>query len=136
MKRLLSVVFCSLLVFYVDAQSKTSSNPKTATLFQILKGRWQAEGDKSVVLIFDGKVYTELYGKDTTDNMEYIFSSSCRLLNQVKDTCDLLDKNKPLNILLHRGGEVQSCYELLALTKKTLSWMYTANGKTFVFRRM
>jgi hypothetical protein len=135
MKYLIAAVF-SLFSFYAGAQNKASFNPKTTTLHQTIKGRWQAEDDKSLVIVFNDDGYTELYGKDTTENLKYTFSSSCKLSDPVKPTFYTLEKNKALNLLLFQKRKVRRCYELLNITKNTLSWMDNANGKIFVFRRM
>lgn len=137
MKQVIIIIFSFLLVFYVGAQSKTSSpTQKSSSLCQSLKGRWQAEDDKDVVLVFNGKKYIELYDKDTTDNLEYTLSYSCKLQDRIKTNVYKLDKSKPLYVLLYKDGEVQQCNELLSLSGKTLSWMNNANGKIFIFKRI
>lgn len=134
MKYKLFMIVFIFLGFNVSAQQKPV-NSKARSLCKMIKGRWHAEDDKSVLLIFSASKYIELYGKDTTDNLQYLFSYDCKLQNRVRTKVYKLNKSKPVYLLLYKDGNIEQCNELLNLDNNTLSWMNSKNGKISIYKR-
>ncbi|MEJ0105440.1 MAG: hypothetical protein WDO19_24040 [Bacteroidota bacterium] len=97
----------------------------------LLIGKWRSEDDAKYLLVFGKRKYTELYGKDTTDNMYYRLSSSCDL----KDSSSEINLQKAY-LLFYLNDSVQQCNEILNLANDALSWMNNTNGKIFVFKKI
>lgn len=135
MKYKLFLIFFIFLSFYASAQQKPV-NSKTPSLCEMIRGRWHAEDDKSVILMFGGTKYIELYDKDTTDNLQYVLSYDCKLQNKVRAKVYKLSKSKPLYLLLYKDGNIEQCNELLNLNNNTLSWINSTNGKIFIYKRI
>lgn len=132
--RLLLLVILSASFVVTTAQTKTvEKNKKGLPLCQMIRGNWYAEDDANVVLNFKGQRYLEMYGKDTTDNSNYVLSYSCRLQDRVRNNIYNLSKN--VYVLFYKGNEVEQCNELLSLSNNVLSWRINDSGKIFIYKR-
>jgi hypothetical protein len=131
----LNVIFFALILMNITScgQVKKTSNQKQGNLIksELLVGKWRSEDDAKYMLVFEKGKYSELYDKDTTDNMYYKLSGSCNL----KDSSSKIDLQKAF-LLFYSNDSVQQCNEILNLTSDVLSWMNNKNGKIFVFRKV
>lgn len=128
----LILTFAILISITSCGQIKNTSSQKEGLLkSSLLIGKWRSEDDAKYLLVFGKRKYTELYGKDTTDNMYYRLSSSCDL----KDSSSEINLQKAY-LLFYLNDSVQQCNEILNLANDALSWMNNTNGKIFVFKKI
>jgi hypothetical protein len=133
--KLIIIIFLFSSLSVIAQQKRISVGKKAKTLYDIIKGRWYAEDDKNVTLIFCGSKYIELYNKDTTDNLQYVLSYGCTLQNRIKTKTYNLIKGTMVYVVLYKDGKIEQCNELLTIDKSTISWMNSSNGKIFVYKR-
>ncbi len=130
----MNIVSILLLLFSISScgQVKIASSQKQEVLDgKLLIGKWYSESDAEYVLVFEKKKYIELYGKDTTENMNYKVSTSCNL----KDSSSIINLQKAYLLFYSNDSTVQQCNEIINLQSDILSWMNNTNGKIVVFRK-
>ena len=126
------LLFCFL---ELSAQPKSYKKGKQVQpLLQSLKGQWQSEDDKNVILDFKKKYYIEMYNKDKTDSSNYVLSYSCVLKDSIRTNIYNLDKN--IYLLFYKENKVEQCNELMNISNNILSWMNSNNGKMLIYKRM
>jgi len=115
-------------------QAKNTSGQKQVILInnKLLIGKWRSEIDAKYMLVFQKNRFIELYAKDTTDNLYYKLSSSCKL----KDSSAKINLQNAYLVFYSNDGSVHACNEILNLTSMVLSWMNSANGKIFVYKKI
>jgi hypothetical protein len=128
------LTFVMLVSIASCGQVKNTSGSKQTEIVNIktLSGKWRSESDAEYKLVFENGRWIELYGKDTTDNMNYKLSGSCNL----KDSSSTINLQKAYLLFYSSNDAVQQCNEILNLRSDILSWMNSKNGKIFVFKKI
>ena len=131
----MNILLILILLFGITScgQVKNTSGQKQAVLIdrKQLIGRWYSESDTQYMLVFKKEKYIELYGKDTTDKMNYKLSSSCNL----KDNSPKINLQKAYVLFYSNDETVHQCNEILNFKSDILSWLDNTNGKIFVFKK-
>jgi hypothetical protein len=135
MKLMVFILAC--LPFFSHGQVKKANKADTIRqqYSKMLLGKWQSEDNIDWVIQFDKiNEYTSLEGKDTSNTLHYLY--------QISPTCNWGDSAKRLSpngniyiILFDVEDSVFMCDLILGLNKKNFSYVFTSNGKPFLFKR-
>lgn len=130
----MNIVSILLLLFSISScgQVKIASSQKQEVLDgKLLIGKWYSESDAEYVLVFEMKKYIELYGKDTTENMNYKVSTSCNL----KDSSSIINLQKAYLLFYSNDGTVQQCNEIINFKRNILVIRPIYSGSFLAFKR-
>jgi hypothetical protein len=126
------------LVFALTFLACSLSNKRKSSLESVsesqLSGKWQAEDDVKLSLLFLDSSAIEVYDNDTTDIYSYKLSDTCSI--HKKHTTDFPNnRNSNVFILFLKKSEIEKCTEILSLNQKILTLMHTETGRIFVYKR-
>lgn len=106
-------------------QAATDSNNEV----NLIKGNWVSDSDSLYSLKIDEYKIIEYYDKKITDTFEY------KLLSQSCDEAYSKANKKGDKFLKKYKGNETYCYEIIGLSRSSLSLIYTLNGKINPFTR-
>jgi hypothetical protein len=129
---ILSFAICLSISSWGQTGNTASKKQVDSISNKLLIGKWHSEGDDKYMLVFQKKRVIELYAKDTTDNLYYKLSGSCKL----KDSSAKMNLQKAYLLFYSKEDSVRDCNEVLNLRSNVLSWMNNANGRISVFKKM